>query len=146
MLNFDFFFLTSVRCCTSFSVPTTTTGGGPGSTPIKTQPYEPTILSLPDIFAPQEIHEMLEIIETSREKGQLVPTSTYQEDVFSRHAWKRKDEFLTSIIKPLLLHDNNNNNSLIPSEYCTNPLQMFVYAVTKHKDQLSEEDIILGAL
>ena len=39
---------------------------------------------------------------------------SYQEDVFSKDAWGREDEILTSVVAPLL------KNNLIPSEYSSN--------------------------
>lgn len=107
---------------------------------------------------------MLLTIETSQHLKELVPTESYQEDVFSKDAWGQEDALFRSIVQPLV------DDHLIPSEYlCTvdldlenenekdsncNPdadpdpdaaLQMFVYAVTKHQDRMKEEDIILGA-
>jgi hypothetical protein len=54
---------------------------------------------------------MLQTIETSQHLKELVPTESYQEDVFSKDAWGQEDALFRSIVQPLV------DDHLIPSEY-----------------------------
>ena len=117
--------------------------------PLQTKDQEgPIILSLPDILPPDRINDMLNSIESSIENGDSVPTSSYQEDIFSKDKWEEEDGVLLRIAQPL------SEDGLMPSKYAKRlddgddpnaALQAFVYAVTKYQDRLCEEDIIRGA-
>ena len=104
--------------------------------PLQTHDHEPKVLSLPNILSRDKSTAMLDMIETSIASGALVTTSSYQEDIFCKSKHEEEEEVLKSIIEPL--------NDRIPS-HIVDPLEAFVYAVTKHQDSISEEDIIAGA-
>ena len=117
-----------------------------GFTLVQTKIHEPIILSLQDIISPSETKDMLHNIESLIRNGDCIPTTSYQEDVFSKDKWEEEDTLLRSIIQPLV------DDDLIPSEYAIHlqddgdaALKAFVYAVTRYQDRLSEENIILGA-
>ncbi|KAL7549997.1 hypothetical protein ACHAWF_013253 [Thalassiosira exigua] len=109
---------------------------------------EPVIFSVPDILSVDETSSVLSTIESALQWGDMEPTTSYQEDIFSKEKWEEEDARLASIVQPFL------DESLIPPDYAKHlmngydpnaALQAFVYAVTKYQDRLSESDIILGA-
>mmetsp|Transcript_31402 Transcript_31402/g.66491 ORF Transcript_31402/g.66491 Transcript_31402/m.66491 type:complete len:356 (+) Transcript_31402:198-1265(+) len=113
---------------------------------LKTNADEPIILSLPDILSTDETSRMITAIESSAQNDDLVSTNSYQEDIFSRDKWEEEEIILKDIIRPLL------DEQLIPWEYAEKlgidqdaALRVFVYAVTKYQEKLSEDEIILGA-
>mmetsp|Transcript_32072 Transcript_32072/g.47366 ORF Transcript_32072/g.47366 Transcript_32072/m.47366 type:complete len:349 (-) Transcript_32072:277-1323(-) len=132
-------FLGSRHCCFSLS------GGSPTAYNLKanlieTNNPEPIILCFPEIISTHKITEMLNTIETNK----LVPTKSYQEDVFSKDAWIQEDITFRSITRPL------EQDNLIPPEYYSASnddaaLKIFVYAVTNHQNKIQEKDIIRGA-
>ena len=115
---------------------------------IPTNAPEPIIVTLPNLIPPNQINNLLHNIESARKLGDLKPTNSYQEDVFSRDLQKDENAFFRSMVQPLV------DDNLIPSEYCEDKdkdtdtdkaLEMFVYAVTNYQERLNEEDIIHGA-
>jgi len=119
--------------------------------PVQINTHEPIILALPNVIPKNQIAEMLQTIDTSHRLEGLLHTNTYQEDVFSKDAWKKEDFLLRSIVQPLvddhLIHfEEDKDGESINSDYKSErALQMFVYAVTNHQDRICEENIILGA-
>ena len=123
------------------------------ATEIQTKDHEPLILSLPEIISTPQCSEILHSIEDLRRCGELVPTVSYQEDIFSREAWDREDADLRAIVQPLVDHhrlpseyiraleENGNENE----DHLNAPLEAFVYAVTHHQEDMAEDDILMGA-
>jgi len=93
---------------------------------------DPVIVSLQNVFDERQINSMISIIQRS----ERISTNNYQEDVFSDQAYEREDVFFRKIAKPF--------RDEIPVEY-QSPDEMFVYAVSKFQERLTEEDIIQGA-
>ena len=113
---------------------------------VQTKIHEPIILSIQDIISPSETKDMLHNIELLIRNEDCIPTTSYQEYVFSKEKWEEEDTLIRSIIQPLV------DDDLIPSEYAIHlqddgdaALKAFVYAVTRYQARLSEENIILGA-
>jgi len=94
---------------------------------------DPVILSLEDFISLDEATDMLCMLRGS----DLIPTTNYQEDVFSKSAYCQEDLHFISTVERVL--------DRIPEDYRDSPMQMFVYAVTNFQDELIEEDIVQGA-
>lgn len=85
--------------------------------------------------------DILQLIDSSS----LIPTSAYQEDVFSKEAWDAEDVILRNIVQPIVEDGTILANRVDDSCEKEAALRLFVYAVTHHPDRIAEEDIIIGA-
>ena len=106
----------------------------------------PIILSLPDILSSSQVSDMIHTVEISIQSGDIKPTQSYQEDIFSKDKFLTEEDTLQRILQTLL------DEQLIPSEYIMHinddketMLPAFVYAVTNYQDRIPEDDIIAGA-
>ena len=93
---------------------------------------DPAIVTIEHLLSQDEIKHLLSVIQTTAP----IPTTTYQEDVFSKDAYENEDAFFDEITQPF--------QQVIPSE-CLTPLQKFVHVFTNYSEQIDTEDVIKGA-
>lgn len=93
---------------------------------------DPAIVTIEHLLSQDETKHMLSMIQTMTP----IPTTTYQEDVFSKDAYEKEDAFFDKITQPF--------RKVIPSE-CLTPLQKFVHVFTNYYENIDAEDVITGA-
>lgn len=93
---------------------------------------DPAIVTIENLLSQDETKHMLSTIQTMTP----IPTTTYQEDVFSKDAYEKEDAFFDEITQPF--------QEMIPSE-CLTPIQKFVHVFTNYSKQIDAEDVIKGA-